>query len=155
MINNLKDFKKTSKKLQSILQTFEIRTPEAFKLSNSASLNFMARILGYENYNTIKTVLEKDFSKGKKMFINIREKDGVLYQDGNDAGVPKSNFGDFRLGLNQIIRIKFYEEDKKIYFFLLNEEWFELSFKKNAMGEYHRIKRLIDENTLELTDKTK
>jgi hypothetical protein len=23
------------------------------------------------------------------------------------------------------------------------------------MGEYHRIKRLIDENTLELTDKTK
>ena len=54
MINDLKEFKISTKRIQKILQTFEIKTPEAFRLSNSASLNFMARILGYENYNTIK-----------------------------------------------------------------------------------------------------
>lgn len=69
MINNLKDFKNTTKRIQQILQTFEIKTPEAFRLSNSASLNFMARILGYNNYNTIKNVLENQISKEKKMKI--------------------------------------------------------------------------------------
>jgi len=153
MINNLKDFKKTSKKLQSILQTFEIRTPEAFRLSNSASLNFMARILGYENYNTIKTVFEKKISKGNKMFIEIREKDGVSYSDMNTIE-KKSNFGNFSLGLNHIVKVYF--EENSIYLMFVNgEHWFELTFEKKAMGEYHRIKRLIDENTLELSIKSK
>jgi putative lipase involved disintegration of autophagic bodies len=67
MINDLKEFKNATKRIQKILQTFEIKTPEAFRLSNSASLNFMARILGYENYNTIKVVLENNISKEQEM----------------------------------------------------------------------------------------
>lgn len=69
MIENLDDFKIATKRIPKILKTFDITKPEPFKLSNSASLNFMARILGYENYNTIKPVFDKKISKGNIMKI--------------------------------------------------------------------------------------
>lgn len=76
MMKDLSDFKSATKRIPKLLQTFDLSKPNIFKLSNSAALNLMARILGYENYNTIKPVLDKISSKGKKImkFIQI-EKD--------------------------------------------------------------------------------
>ena len=75
MIKDLSDFKSATKRIPKLLQTFDLSKPNIFKLSNSASLNLMARILGYENYNTIKSVFDKTSSKGKKTmkFIQLDE----------------------------------------------------------------------------------
>ena len=95
MIKNLKEFKNATKRIQSILQTFEIKTPEAFRLSNSASLNFMARILGYENYNTIKAVLENNISKGNKVkLIKIRENQILNANSISEYNIVETGYGD-------------------------------------------------------------
>ena len=149
MINNLKDFKNSTKKLQSILQTFDIKTPEAFRLSNSASLNFMARILGYENYNTIKSVLDRDFSKGKNMFIEINKHQGVALQSIHQSKWTES-FQNKLIGLNQIRNIEFYTKNNEqviLFSFSSDEHWEEHKFSKDGMSEYNRIKRILEEIT--------
>ncbi len=153
MINDLKDFKNSTKRIQSLLQTFEIKSPEAFKLSNSAALNFMARILGYENYNTIKAVLDKNISKGNKMFIEINQHNGVAERSFDGHNWNKS-FNNCHIGLNQITKVKFStEENEKIIEFSfgakeVDEQWVDYKFNKEGMGEYNRIKRILDENVI-------
>ena len=150
MINNLKDFKASSKKLQSILQTYEIKTPEAFRLSNSASLNFMARILGYENYNTIKPVLDKGYLKEKSMFIEIKKHQGITVIN-QDEPIWTEKFENCLIGLHQIYNVEFLSEnnDKSIHFSFSSDgkEWIRYKFSKDGMGEYNRIKRILDELT--------
>ena len=147
MINNLKDFKTSTKKLQSILQTYEIKTPEAFRLSNSASLNFMARILGYENYNTIKPVLDQEYSKEKSMFIEIKKHQGITVIN-PDEPIWTEKFENCLIGLHQIHNVEFLSENnEKAIHFSFNEEWTRYKFSKDAMGEYNRIKRILDELT--------
>ncbi len=73
VIKDLLDFKSATKRIPKILQTFDLSEPEIFRLSNSASLNLMARILGYENYNTIKPVLERYKGKTQMKIIKIEE----------------------------------------------------------------------------------
>lgn len=148
MINNLKDFKNSSKRIQSILQTFEIKTSDAFKLSNSASLNFMARILGYENYNTIKSVLGKNISKGNSMFIEINKHTGVTSQSFHESKWHE-NFNDNLIGLNQVVNIEFRNDNnEKIISFTFpsDMQWVEYKFAKAGMGEYHKIKRILEQN---------
>lgn len=81
MIKELSDFKSATKRIPKLLQTFDLSKPNIFNLSNSAALNLMARILGYENYNTIKSVF-KNISKGKKRMKRIEtSKDMYLNTD--------------------------------------------------------------------------
>ena len=78
MIESLADFKSATKRIPKILQTFDLTKPESFRLSNSAALNLMARILGYENYNTIKPVFDNISKGNKKMkYIMIDENDTI------------------------------------------------------------------------------
>jgi hypothetical protein len=77
MIKSLDDFKTATRRIPKILNTFDLTKPDAFKLSNSAALNLMARILGYENYNTIKPVFEKKALQGINSMKYIKLPDGL------------------------------------------------------------------------------
>ncbi len=130
MIKDLSDFKSATKRIPKILQTFDLSKPEIFRLSNSAALNFMARILGYENYNTIKPVLEKYKGKTGMKFIQIEE--------------------DYFINLTQVI--SYGKNGSKSLLIVTTDEFtpsidFDLNSKENVTKMLSAVNRFIEDDS--------
>ncbi|NQY21455.1 MAG: hypothetical protein HRT40_09125 [Campylobacteraceae bacterium] len=84
------------------------------------------------------------------MFIGIKKHNGVSRKE---SGYWDSDFAEAKIGLNQIIEVAFDKdsEDKEniiIFRFADNDLDIRFKFISDGMGEYQRIKRILDEKTM-------
>jgi len=107
--------------------------------------------------------------KENRMFIEISPHEGMWVNRGYDLDLPPSQFfadwESYRLNLNFVTEVDFKKpkEVKRNEELIINRinfvitsvnyapygtEWLSLDFSKKGGGEFQRIKRIIDENTI-------
>jgi len=87
------------------------------------------------------------------MFIEIAEHAGVEKRDNDGDDIWEKEFITSKISLNQIIYISFYknsEDSKDVMSFIFADDntSFFLKFSNEGMGEYKRIKRILDDKTI-------
>jgi hypothetical protein len=89
-----------------------------------------------------------------KMFIEIAEHAGVEQNDNDyNSSIWIKEFNTSKIGLNQIMVVDFYKDDKDnkdiISFRFTDDDIFIfLKFSDEGMGDYNRIKRILDDKTI-------
>jgi len=89
ILQNEKTFKEAAKNLSKELATIS----ENFKLSHSATLNLLARTIGYSDYNTIKPLLNTPqvINNNENNTGKLREIEGLLITKGlNDKNIKEA-----------------------------------------------------------------